>query len=235
MTLFLPSPARGAGIDILLVPARPLSPSHWMARWAQRSARCRIVELGLWDEPHRNTWVNKLNLAIARQERPVVVVTEDIAALALAWWVEYEAATSPGAVLGAFVVNPPDVDRPGRDPRIARFGAIPRGELPFPTFLVHHSLGDVYHRRAMLRLAQDWGARPLCDLVSGSWSSGWSLLLSALGERAGRIAPAPYAWLEDHAPHREEERAPWPLREAPVPPWGADLLSQNRLAHVVWC
>lgn len=166
---------------ILLVPARPLTPGHWMGRWLSWSEDCQLVELGLWDEPHRNTWVNKLNLAIRRADRPVVIVTDDIAALALAWWVEFEDVGAESPVIGAFMVNPPNVDLPGADSRLARFGAAPRRELPFTSFLVSDLGGSIEHQRALIRLARDWGSCPVCDDTRGGWAGGWMLLQSVLG------------------------------------------------------
>lgn len=163
---------------ILLVPGTPIAERHWMNRWLVWSEHCRIVELGLWDEPHRNTWVNKLNLAIRRADRPVVVVTDEIAALALAWWVEFEAVGGENPVVGALIVNPPNVDLPGADGRLARFGSVPRQELPFTSFLVSDLEGSVSHQRALIRLAQDWGSCPVCDEARGDWASGWMLLQS---------------------------------------------------------
>ena len=163
---------------ILLVPGTPLGEGHWMKRWLAWSDDCHLVELGLWDEPHRNTWVNKLNLAIRRADRPVVIVTDEIAALALAWWVEFEAVDQESPVLGALIVNPPNVDLPGSDPRLERFGAIPREELPFTAFLVSDLEGSVAHQRALMRLARDWGACPVFDETQGGWASGWMLLQS---------------------------------------------------------
>ncbi len=176
-----------------------------MRRWTQWSEHCRLLELGQWDEPHRNTWVNKLNLAIRRADRPVVVVTEDIAALALAWWVEFEAIGADNPVLGALVVNPPNVDLPGSDDRLARFGAVPRNPLPFTSFLVSDLEGSVAHQRALMRLAQDWGACPVCDDTRADWRGGWSLLQSVLG-LTGTAAIAP-AWTQDeHSMVREALR-----------------------------
>lgn len=167
---------------ILLVPGTALEPGHWMKRWSRWSEHCHLLELGLWDEPHRNTWVNKLNLAIRKANRPVVVITDDIAALALAWWVEFEAAAGDLPVLGALVVNPPNVDLPGADPRLARFGACPRGTLPFPTFAVADLETSASYQRAVIRLAQDWGAAPISDVTRGEWAQGWVLLQSVLGQ-----------------------------------------------------
>lgn len=190
---------------VLLVPGRPLETGHWMNRWAGWSEHCRTIELGLWDEPHRNTWVNKLNLAIRRAERPVVVVTEDIAALALAWWVEFESIGADNPVLGALVVNPPNVDLPGSDRRLARFGACPRQTLPFPSFLVADPRASLTHQRALARLAVDWGAAPITDDTRGNWPQGWVLLHTVLGEEAANVI-APHWSQDEHIAIREALR-----------------------------
>ncbi|EJU13574.1 hypothetical protein LH128_08149 [Sphingomonas sp. LH128] len=176
---------------ILLVPGTPLTPKHWMSRWAQWSEHCRVVELGLWDEPHRNTWVNKLNLAIRRADRPVVIVTDDIAALALAWWVEFEVAGAESPVIGALIVDAPNVDLPGADPRLAAFGACPRQPLPFTSFLVADLDGSA--QRSMLRLANDWGACPIADEPRGDWGEGWVLLQSIVGALGVELAEPHWA------------------------------------------
>jgi len=175
---------------VLLVPGRPLAPGHWMHRWARLSEHSEVLELGLWDEPHRNTWVNKLNLAIRRADRPVVVVTDDIAALALAWWVEFEHVATGSPVMGAVMVGVPNVDLPGADPRLARFGACPRQPLPFPSFLVTDLGAEAAHQRAAARLAQDWGASPVSDDTRGGWAPGWLLVQELLGTQpAGTLRP----------------------------------------------
>ena len=43
-------------------------PDHWQSLWEAERDDCRRVDLGNWDRPHRNTWVNKLNLAILRAD-----------------------------------------------------------------------------------------------------------------------------------------------------------------------
>lgn len=223
--------------EVLLVPSRPLAASHWMAVWAQRHACCRIIELGLWDEPHRNTWVNRLNLAVRRVDRPVIVVTDDIAALALAWWVDYEGEGLRDAVLGAFIVNPPDLDRPGRDPRLARFGAVPRTEMPFRTFLVSHVLGDNCYQRATMRLARDWGARPVCDAPMGEWARGWAMLQAVLHVRLSdretvRPLPLPAPHSATDKPRQRVGDGPRHGSRGPVPAQGP---TAQGLSSIVWC
>jgi predicted alpha/beta hydrolase family esterase len=145
---------------ILLVPGlNDSGPDHWQTHWERGNLHAQRVDLGMWDDPHRNTWVNKLNLAIYRAERPVVLVAHSLGCLTVAWWAEYEQPGPDSGVIGALLVAPPDVDRPGLDVRLARFGACPRGELPFPSVLVA-SQDDPYCSQATaISLARDWGSR----------------------------------------------------------------------------
>jgi predicted alpha/beta hydrolase family esterase len=168
---------------ILLVPAHDdRGPADWMGVWERERANCHRVDLGMWDAPHRNTWVNKLALAIHRAGRQVVLVAEDIGCLAVAWWAEYEepggagamagpvAGSMTGAVSGAIFVSPPDVDRPGSDPRLARFGACPRRALPFPSWLVATRGDPPERRRTARQLARDWGAGfEEASFEAGNW------------------------------------------------------------------
>ncbi len=161
---------------VLLVPGSE-DGAAFMAGWERERVDARLLQLGLWDAPHRNTWVNKLNLAIRRADRPVVLVAEGIACLAAAWWAEYEQSENEGAVMGALLVLPPDVDRPGADPRLARFGACPRSPLPFPSYLVAGPAEKPELRRSLSGLARDWNAHFVSDEIgTEGWPQGQWLL-----------------------------------------------------------
>lgn len=179
---------------ILTVPGfRNSGPEHWQTLWERKRADCHRVELGMWDEPHRNTWVNKLNLAIRRADRPVVLVAHSLGCLAVAWWAEFERPEFGSPVVGALLVAPPDVDRPGRDPRLAQFGAAPRKALPFPSLLVASQDDSYCNQRTARSLASDWGARFVdagaighinADSGLGDWPSGERLLEQLLHEHS---------------------------------------------------
>jgi predicted alpha/beta hydrolase family esterase len=161
---------------VLLVPGSEQE-APWMTAWEHRRTDARRLSLGMWDAPHRNTWVNKLNLAIRRADRPVVLVAQGIACLAVAWWAEYEQADAGDAVTGALLVLPPDIDRPGADPRLARFGACPRGPLPFASYLVAGPNESSELRHSLSQLARDWNASFVSDEVgSAEWPDGQWLL-----------------------------------------------------------
>ena len=126
-----PSNPADAGADagdreplVLLIPGFARGgASDWMQPWDHRRRDTRRLDLGMWDTPHRNTWVNRLNLAIHRAERPVVLVAHDIACLAVAWWAEYEQPALGDPVIGALAelhakvelirsIDPPPPDPP---------------------------------------------------------------------------------------------------------------------------
>lgn len=145
---------------ILIIPGlNDSGPEHWQSRWERERPNAARVDLGMWDNPHRNTWVNKLNLAIYRADRPVVLVAHSLGCLTVAWWAHYEQPSPDGPVIGALLVAPPDVDRPGLDPRLAGFGACPRAPLPFASTLVASRNDPYCTQRSAISLARDWGSR----------------------------------------------------------------------------
>jgi len=116
------------------------------------------VDLGIGESAVLNNWVNRLNLAIFWAERPVVLVAHGLGCLVTAWWAEFERPMYGHPVAGAFLIDPPDIDRPGRDPRLSRLCACPRKALPFSSVLVS-TIDQPYTERNSLRtLASDWGA-----------------------------------------------------------------------------
>jgi uncharacterized protein len=190
---------------VLIVPGIDNSgPNHWQTRWEARRGDCARVELGSWDDPHRNTWVNHLNLAIYRAERPVILVAHSLGCLAVAWWAEFEQPDFGNPVVGAMLVAPPDVDRPGSDPRLARFGAFPRGPLPFPSFLVASRTDRYCEARTARSLAIDWNCRFIdagdsghinADSNVGEWEFGESLLQRLIREHRLAEADEDAKWL----------------------------------------
>lgn len=177
---------------ILIVPeSAEGAPQHWQTRWERSRDNCRRLDLGMWDEPHRNTWVNKLNLAIYRADRPVLLVGHGLGCLTIAWWAEYEHPPVGGSVIGALLVAPPDPELPGADPRLAKFGAPPRQPLPFPACVIAGADDPSCSLRSAIELARDWdcrfteaGAVGHLDAASGvgDWALGQRLLDRMLGD-----------------------------------------------------
>lgn len=189
---------------ILTVPGLDGGPSHWLTQWERQCSDCRRVDLGETGVPLRNTWVTRLNLAIHQAGRPVVLVAHGLGCIAVAWWAEYERPQHGNPVVGALLVAPPDVDRPGTDPRLARFASCPRAPLPFPSFLAASQNDPTCSLRTAQLLASDWGSRfafaGAAGKIDGSsglgdWLFGKRLLAQLLREHRQEIgeAPAPRA------------------------------------------
>lgn len=190
---------RGSGRDALVLTVPGLGNSgsdHWQTRWERSSSDVRRVELDDWNEPRRNIWVNRLNMAIRRADRPVILVAHSLGCHALAWWVEYEAFEEGHNVVGALLVAPPEVEENVLDPRLTRFAPVPQVAFPFPSIVVA-SRNDPYIRFARARqMATAWGSRfadagPAghinADSELGDWAFG-RFLLHQLQRRA-EIAP----------------------------------------------
>lgn len=196
---FSPQP-RASALEplILTVPGLNNSgPAHWQTRWEQQHGNCHRVELGMWGRPHRNTWVNKLNLAIREADRPVVLVAHSLGCLAVAWWAHFEGREAADRVAGALLVAPPEVDFFPLDPRLESFAPTPLHSLPFPAILVGSRNDPYMGFRTAQRLARTWGARFAdagasghinADSDLGDWEFG-QFLLGQLLKRPSDLPP----------------------------------------------
>lgn len=184
---------------VLIVPGlNDSGPDHWQSHWEREIAGCERVELGMWSDPHRNTWVNKLNHAVHGAGRPVILVAHSLGCHAVAWWAHYERPFPGRPVAAALFVAPPDVEAYGVDPRIARFAPLVAGRLPFRSILAA-SQNDPYASFGQAkRMARKWGSRlvdagPIGHINArsgiGDWPYGKYLLNHLIAEATPRRAP----------------------------------------------
>jgi predicted alpha/beta hydrolase family esterase len=182
------------GAALLIVPGLENSgPDHWQTHWERELPEATRVDLGNWEKPHRNTWVNKLNLAIHRAGRPVILVAHSLGCLAVAWWARYEQPEPTGPVLGALLVAPPEVDFFPRDERLTPFAPIPLDPLPFASTLVASRNDPWISLPTAEWMAHKWGSEFVdvgeaghinAETDLGSWLQGRELL-ARLQERTG--------------------------------------------------
>ncbi|MDE2597379.1 MAG: alpha/beta hydrolase [Sphingomonadales bacterium] len=184
---------------VLIVPGlNDSGPGHWQSLWEQEIPGSRRVELGMWDNPHRNTWVNQINLAIHRADRPVVLVAHSLGCHAVAWWAEYEQPAHDHPVAAALLVAPADVEAKGADPRLARFAPLVSRQLPFAS-IVAASRDDPFASFGQSkRFARKWGSRlvdvgPLGHINAssgiGNWPYGKYLLNQLIASVSAPRAP----------------------------------------------
>lgn len=158
-------------------------PGHWQTLW-ERDGSCQRVELGSWSNPDPFEWAGNLNIAFARQARPVVLVAHSLGCHAVAWWSGLDQALT-NKVAGALLVAPPEVEQSPFDARVKAFAPIARRRLPFPSVLAA-SRNDPYASfgRAK-RMSRIWGGQlvdvgPLghinAESAIGDWPYGRFLL-----------------------------------------------------------
>lgn len=181
---------------VLIVPGLNGSgPTHWQSIWERERDDCSRVDLGMWDQPQRNAWVTRLNLAIASASRPVILVAHSLGCHAVAWWSALEQAEA-GKAIGALLVAPPEVEVAPIDPRLSRFAPVARTRLPFPSILVA-SRNDPYagFGRAK-RMARIWGSKlvdagPLGHINASSGIHDWPYGRYLLRRLVDAVTPAP--------------------------------------------
>ncbi|MCE7795606.1 alpha/beta hydrolase [Sphingobium sufflavum] len=167
---------------------------HWQSIWERERADCQRADLGMWSNPHRNSWVTMLNSAIRQADCPVILAAHSLGCLAVAWWAALETQSYGNPVAGALLVAPPDVDAAGPDPRLAGFGPAPKVILPFPSVTIASS-NDPYIDLARARsLAKFWGSHFVeigdaghvnAESGLGDWQEGQQWLDRLLGLATG--------------------------------------------------
>jgi predicted alpha/beta hydrolase family esterase len=203
---------------ILMIPGLHNSgPDHWQSRWEQERDDCVRVELGMWSKPHRNTWVNKLNLAIHKADRPVILVAHSLGCYAVAWWAQLELLEQPAIahqVVGALLVAPPEVDGLAKENPLSSFAPTPDITLPFDTIVVASHDDHYIPYECARRLAATWGGQFAdagraghinADSGLGNWEFGQFLLDQLIQRTSSKpVAARPSRVPQPAAPAQSE-------------------------------
>ena len=171
---------------VLTVPGLGSSgPSHWQTLWEESRLDTARVELGMWQGPHRNGWVSKLDQTIRSVGQPTVLAAHSLGVLAVAWWAELADPAITKRVVGALLVAPPDVDRPDARAELHSFRPAPQRPLPFPSILVASSDDPWITIDRAAALATSWGSHFVdagaqghlnADSRLGWWAEGQTML-----------------------------------------------------------
>jgi predicted alpha/beta hydrolase family esterase len=152
----------------------------------------------MWNTPHRNAWVTKLDQAISAAQAPVILAAHSLGCLAVAWWAELTRQPYGWPVAGALLVAPADVDRPDAQDDLKAFRPSPTAPLPFPSILVASRDDPWIAIERAHSLAVSWGSHFVdagtqghINAASGVgwWTEGQELLarvIHASGDRKGR-------------------------------------------------
>lgn len=197
---------------ILTIPGLNNSgPTHWQSLWERRFARCERVELGQWDDPDKDAWVDRIAAAIDAEHDPVLIVAHSLGCHAFAHWFASASSVARDRIAGALLVAPPDLTQLRGKHRIAGFTDSPALSSHTPMIVVA-SDDDPYAKTAHVwRLSRHWDARFVnagpfghisADSRIGDWPYGQYLLAS--------LQPAPTPALADEA--RWLRAGDWPNR-----------------------
>jgi hypothetical protein len=161
-------------------------PEHWQTRWERRHGYIRVAQDD-WERPELSAWMRRLDDAVARAPRPVILVAHSLGCALIA---HAGPGCLAGRVAGALLVAPPDVDEIlYLLPEIASFAPMPTSPLPFPSIVVA-SATDPYAEPARVRaFARGWGARLVevgdaghinAESNLADWERGHALLVDLL-------------------------------------------------------
>lgn len=154
--------------DIFIVPGWSSSgEDHWQSRWQRNLRNARRIEQDDWINPSKDAWVARIVETVAQSVRPAVLVGHSLGAVAIVHAAWRLARLPGGAVVGAFLVAPADVENADSWPvtqgetfggREGGFSPIPRAPLPFPAVLIASSNDPYCTVNRSRKLASFWNA-----------------------------------------------------------------------------
>jgi predicted alpha/beta hydrolase family esterase len=173
---------------VLLVPGLGNSGSqHWQTKWAEHYRYPR-VEQHDWEQPVCTDWVQALHEAIGQVNGEVILVAHSLGCSTVAHWAKQ---FPQGAVVGALLVAPADVDRPDFPPEVTGFAPMPLQPLPFPSMVVASSNDEYVTLPRATDFAAAWDSLLVnvgelghlnSDSNLGEWPEGHKLLMQLLRE-----------------------------------------------------
>lgn len=200
-----PLPQAAATTALVLPGLAGSGPAHWQTHWEHSRSDCRRVQQRDWHDPDPDEWSGALYRAIREHapdaaagsgpESGLVLVAHSLGCL-LASAAAADFGDWGGRVRGALLVAPCDPERPGADPRVARFPT-PSRPLPFATTVVASRDDPTCAPDRARCFAARWGASFIdvgnaghlnADSDLDDWPFGQALLDQLTGRTPGRAA-----------------------------------------------
>lgn len=150
----------------LIIPGWHGSPDdHWQSHWQRTLPDTLRVEQDDWFRPDRDLWVATLQHTLMSDTRPVVLIAHSLGCITVAHWAHQAPALLKRRVLGALLVAPADVERPGCPEALRPFSPLPTKPLPFPALVVGSDNDPAATADRALSLSKRWGAE--ASILSG--------------------------------------------------------------------
>lgn len=147
----------GRPVNTLIVPGLHGSGAgHWQDWWLKDDRDAVLVAQSDWSNPQVDAWQARLEAAIVRHPRSIIV------AHSLGSVLTARLASSRVAPLiaGALLVAPADIERTGElHRRDYDFGPMPQAYLPFPSIVVASRNDPYMPFGKLLELVGQWGSQ----------------------------------------------------------------------------
>lgn len=147
-------------IDYLIVPGwHGSGPDHWQSHWQALMPNSRRSQVGDWEYPDREDWIDSLQREVtASTSRRQVIVAHSLGCVTVAHWAQRYGQQYSDRILGALLVAPADVERPDAAEALRGFAPIPLEPLPFPSLLIGSTNDRAASADRALALAAHWGS-----------------------------------------------------------------------------
>lgn len=134
-------------------------PAHWQTLWEQEFPALTRVQQREWATPDPDEWVATLHDAVQASRRPTILVAHSLGCVTVARWAAAHKETGrTWPVVGALLVAPADVERPGANIALRAFAPIATERLPFGTHVVGSNNDRCCSESRAREFARRWGA-----------------------------------------------------------------------------
>lgn len=148
-----------AAVSVLMLPGWTNSgPGHWQSLWEKEHPEYKRVEQSDWEAPDRADWLRTIEQTICDSPSPVMLVCHSLGCTAAVAWAEHADPVVVRRVAGAFLVAPPDVERPAAPEVLLSWRPNPLNRLLFPSVLIASRNDDSCSFLQSRKLAAAWGS-----------------------------------------------------------------------------
>jgi predicted alpha/beta hydrolase family esterase/GNAT superfamily N-acetyltransferase len=174
------------GVLVLTVPGLHGSgPRHWQSAWERMRPGCRRIEQRDWQAPRRSEWVVTVDEKVAATRGRIALAAHSLGCITIAYWAQQADPAALSRIVGALLVAPADVERPGFTSLARGFAPVPNTAIPFPTVVVASTDDPFVSATRAAGFAAEWGSRFVnvgrrghlaSDSGLGAWPEGMALL-----------------------------------------------------------
>lgn len=163
-------------------------PNHWQTLWEKNGGNISRVIQSDWDRPSCQEWVEELDRTVTATDTPTILIAHSLGCATVAHWSARN--ENAGAVVGAMMVAPADVDADGWPSEVVGFSPMPLSRFQVKSTVVGSEDDPWVDLDRARHMAQRWGSRFVnigkrghinSDSSLGTWPDGWRILEELVG------------------------------------------------------